>query len=499
MNESDYHPPAPSQEQPADRSRRDFLKKSALSTLALGSGAFMGTAANGQPRTTTEAITNPGEAKNVIFLVSDGMSAGTLTMADLMLRRHHDRTSHWARLYEAYDEHPVRRGLMDMASRNSMVTGSGAASTSWGTGYRVNNGAVGVGPDGEEYQTILEVFRDAGKSTGLVTTTRITHATPAGFGTNVPERGMEDEIAEQYLDREYDVLRGGGSRHYDPDSRDDGRDLFAEHEDAGYEVVRTKDELAARDASGKILGTFYDTHVPYTTDHLHIDEYRETVPTLEEMTDAALQRLDQNQDGFILQIEGGRVDHAAHGNDTAGLVYDQIAFDDAIGRVLEFVEGRDDTLVLVTTDHGNANPGVNGIGSGYGDSNPMFDAVADFERTNTWILSELDEDSTYREIKDRIERAWQLQITRNEAFTLQQALRGDFEAVYRARSRPSAVLSAIQANYTAVNWIGSMHTSDYVELAALGPGSEAIGAFTRNTDLFDVMVEAAGVADYATG
>ena len=501
MKESDYHPTGPTdQQEPRDPSRRDFLKKSALSTLALGSGALVGSAADGRQRTTAEAITDPGQAQNVIVLVSDGMSAGTLTMADLMLQRHHDRTSHWMRLYENYDAHPVRRGLMDMASLNSIVTDSAAAASSWGCGHRVHNGAVNMNPDGEWHRTILEIFRDAGKDTGLVTTTRITHATPAGFAANVPERGMEDEIAEQDLERDYDDLLGGGSRHYDPERRGDGRDLFQEHEEAGYSVVRTRDELHDWNPSdGQVLGTFFDSHLPYTTDHKNIDEYRERVPTLEEMTDVALQRLDQSSEGFILQIEGGRVDHAAHSNDTVGLIDDQIAFDDAIGRVLEFVEGRDDTLVIVTTDHGNANPGVNAIGPGYNDSNTMFDRIAEFERTNNWILSELDEDSTYREVKDRVERAWQLRIKRDEAHTLQQSLRGEFDAVYRARSRPSAVLSAIQANYTAVNWIGSMHTSDYVELAALGPGSEAIGAFTRNTDLFDIMVESAGVTDYAAG
>ena len=107
-------------------SRRDFLKAGALSALALGTGGVAGTA-NGQPRTEISDVDAPGNAKNVIFLVSDGMSAGTLTMADLHLRRHHGRRSNWLQLYE---EGRVRRGLMDMAAANSIVTGSAAASSS---------------------------------------------------------------------------------------------------------------------------------------------------------------------------------------------------------------------------------------------------------------------------------------------------------------------------------------------------------------------------------
>ncbi len=476
-------------------SRREFLKTGALSALFMGAGGLAGTA-NGQSRTHAEAIDAPGQAKNVIFLVSDGMSAGTLTMADLMLRRHRQRRSHWIRLYE---EGRVRRGLMDMAAANSIVTGSAAAASSWGCGHRVNNIAVNMSPEGEAHRTILEVFRDAGKSTGLVTTTRITHATPAGFGINMPERWMEDEIAAQYLEREYDVLFGGGRRHFTPEGRDDDVGLLGGFADKDYALLRSKQELRQWDRSGSALGLFNGSHLPYTLDHRNNPDYQDRVPTLATMTDAALERLDQNDDGFILQIEGGRVDHAAHSADSGGLVFDQIAFDDAIGRVLEFVDGRDDTLVIITTDHGNANPGVNAAGERYEDSNRMFDRIAEFKHTNNWILAGLDEDSTYREIRDRVEAAWQLSISRDEAELLQDALRGTYEAPYRKQSGADSVLASIQANYTSVQWVGTDHTADYVELAALGPGSEAIGAFTRNTDLFDLMVKSAGVKDYASG
>jgi alkaline phosphatase len=476
-------------------SRRDFLKTGALGALAVGAGGAVGTA-RGQGRTDMSRIDAPGAAKNVIFLVSDGMSAGTLTMADLMLRRHHDRRSHWLRLYE---DGQARHGLMDMAPKNSIVTGSAAGASAWGSGHRVVNEMVNMSEDGEEYRTILEIFRDAGRATGLVTTTRITHATPAGFGINMRERWSEDKIARQYLEREYDVLLGGGSRHFTADERDDDRNLHRRFRDKDYTVATSKEDLEQWDRSGSILGTFYDTHLPYVLDHRNIEAHRQQVPRLPEMTEAALERLDRNRDGFLLQVEGGRVDHGAHENDTAGLLYDQIEFDDTIGTVLDFAEGRDDTLVIITTDHGNGNPAVNAAGDRYSDSPVMFDRLADFKYTNSWILSELDENSTYREIQDRVETAWQVSIRRDEAELIQDALRGEYEAAYRAKSDTDLLLGAIQANYTSVNWLGGDHTSDYVELAALGPGSEAIGDFTRNTDLFDLMVESAGLEKYAEG
>ena len=476
-------------------SRRDFLKAGALSALGLGAGGLT-TTANGQNRTNTEAIETPGQAKNIIFLVTDGMSAGTLTMADLYLRRHHDRRSHWIRLYE---EGRVQHGLMDMASANSIVTGSAAGASAWGSGHRVNNTAVNTGPNGEEYQPILEIFRNAGKGTGLVTTTRITHATPSGFAINMPSRWMEDAIAAQYLEREYDVLMGGGRRHFVPDDRDDGKNLLDGFRAKDYTVAESKDDLARWNRTGRFLGTFYDSHLPYVLDQQRISEHQKQVPRLPEMTGAALDRLNRNRDGFLLQIEGGRVDHAAHNADTGGLIYDQVEFDDTIGTVLDFASNRDDTLVIITTDHGNANPGVNAVGDRYEASNRMFDRVAGLQYSNDWVLSELDETSTVGDIRDRVETAWQFSIQNAEAEIIQSALRGTRQAAYRKENPPDITLASVQANYTSINWLGTDHTSDYVELAALGPGSEAVGSFTRNTDVFDLMVTSAGVRGYVEG
>jgi alkaline phosphatase len=468
-------------------SRRNFLRTGAASAFMLGSGMWTTGAVNAA----VKKVQAEGKAKSVILLVSDGMSSGTLAMADIMLRRRDGRESHWMTLYDRPD---IRRGLMDMASLNAIVTDSAAASSSWGCGYRINNGGVNWGPDGEQYTPVLRYFKEAGKGTGLVTTTRLTHATPAGFAANVPDRGMENEIAVQYLEREYDVMLGGGSRFFDKDRRRDGRDLYADFTGAGYHVVRDKHGLfnLPNDRSG-VLGTFYDDHVPYTLDHINIPEYRENIPTLAEMTQIALNRLSRNQNGFILQVEGGRVDHAAHGNDVGGLLYDQIAFDDAVGVAVEFTEAHPDTLVIVTTDHGNANPGLNGQGSGYMDSNMNFDRIRDFKYTNTWILSELNEESTVGQIQERVEEATGLQITGREAVTLQDSYQGLYRSVYSMMSRPWAVFGQILANYTSVNWVGTAHTADYVELSAFGPGSEAIGGLTRNTELFDLMTQSAGV------
>ncbi len=480
-------------------SRREFLKTGALSTAALGSGALF------QKRDGIIKKSKNGDAKNVIFLVTDGMSAGTFNLADLVKQGQFGEKTNWVKLYESDREY--HRGLMDMASLNSTVTGSASAASSWGCGHRINNNAVNWGPDGEQYKTICEIFRDAGKGTGLVTSSRITHATPSGFAINMPNRWMEDEIAVQYSERNYDVLLGGGQKHFSPDLRGDGKDLYSDFRKNGYTIVQTKDELSSATRNSRLLGLFNASHLPYMVDYNSLPELKRKTPTLAEMTDAALQRLEKNPNGFILQIEGARVDHAAHDNDAAGLIYDQIAFDDAIKTVMDYTDGRDDTLVILTTDHGNANPGLSGLGSGYGDSPDMMATLYDYRHSFEWIQRELGKiknGETWQtvlvsKIQDMIEYATNTQIRSDEAEMIREALDGKFRAPFRNRQGVAGVMSGVLANYNGIYFIGTNHTADYVELAAWGPGSDRIPTFVRNTALFDLMVDMADVRAYAEG
>src|SRR4029434_4694557 len=111
-------------------------------------------------------------------------------------------------------------------------------------------------------------------------------------------------------------------------------------------------------ADARVLGLFWSDHLPYTIDRNREPAMQSRVPTLAEMTSSALQNLSHSPDGFLLQVEGGRVDHAAHDNDAASMLHDQLAFDDAIGVALEFAKEHGDTLVIITTDHGTGNPGL---------------------------------------------------------------------------------------------------------------------------------------------
>jgi len=465
--------------------RRAFLKTGALSTLMLAGGLVTPVAADN--------LRNPGskkqKPKNVIFMVSDGMSAGTFSMADQFKIWREGKPSHWRM---AYERGSCGSGIMDMSSLSSIVTDSGAASSSWGCGHRVNNGSINMSPKGLPHEPILNLAKRAGRKTGLVTTARVTHATPAGFAANVTNRDNEALIAEQYLERNYDVLLGGGLEFFSPEHREDEKDLATQFASSGHRVVRHAAEMKALpDSVGRILGLFSQSHLPFEVDRLNDPFLREQVPCLAEMTSRALKTLSATADGFIVQVEGARVDHAAHNNDAAGLIYDQLAFDDAIAVALEFQERHPDTLVIITTDHGNANPGINAAGGDKGGVK-SFSCIERF--AGSYGKLDLTKELTNDEIQGRFAEILGIDLSRAHINLLRANLEGEQVVPYRRLNRLDSVIGQILANYTEIGWVGRSHTSDYVQLLAIGPGSEKIRGFNRNTDLFPIMAEALALA-----
>jgi alkaline phosphatase len=427
------------------------------------------------------------KAKNIIFLVSDGMSIGTLNMTDIFLQRKEGRGTHWLNLYR---ENKVKRALMDTASASSIVTDSAAASSAWGGGVRVANGALNVGANGETYLPIWQKMKNVGKSVGCVTTVPITHATPAGFCVNSKSRRGQSEIAEMYLKLRFDVMMGGGEEYFSPEKREDKKDMFAAFKNANFQVARQKSDLAKLNNTQPILGVFYENGLPYSVDRNSSKELQERVPTLAEMTQTAINAMKNNPKGFVLQVEAGKVDWAAHANDIAAIIHDQLAFDDAIKVALDFADSNQETLVIITTDHGNANPGII-----YGDkANQQFDSIQQYKQSNEWILNGINKNSTTSEVITRIAEAQSVIIKEVDAkMLLLNYLRLDEEELYNPRHLPFRRLAQLQSKTNSVGWISMDHSADFVELAAYGAGSELLPAFVKNTDLHQLMLAATEV------
>ncbi|QRR04098.1 alkaline phosphatase [Dyadobacter sandarakinus] len=456
--------------------RREFFTSSSAGLLAAGSVLRNQQAAPfSKPRPS---------AKNIIFMVSDGMSTGTLNMADLLLSRREGRESSWMSLYR---EQTGRRAFMETSSFNALVTDSAAGSSAWGGGRKVPNGNLNVNADGSFNKPILQKFRQYGKSVGCVTSVTITHATPAGFCINNKSRGDESEIAAQYLDLRFDVMMGGGAEFFMGDKREDKTDLFSAYQQGGYQVVRDRDAmLGLQNLQKPVLGVFCEGALPYALDAAATPDLQKSVPALAEMTRKTLELLSKNPKGFAVQIEGGKVDWAAHSNDAGGLLYDQIAFDEAVRVALDFAEKDKETLVIITTDHGNANPGLFG-------SDRQFDLLQKFKHTNNWILGDHQEIPSASQLIDRIAFAQGYAIKKDEAEKLVSLFSAKSESgLYIANKPLFRELALIQSHYTGIGWAGMDHSADYVELAMFGPGSEGLKPFVRNTDLHNFMLDVTG-------
>ena len=290
-----------------------------------------------------KTLTSP---TNVIFCIGDGMGFEKVKAAGMYAYGEVGTLS-----FEAF---PYQGEVMTH-SADSPTTDSAAAATAMATGFKVNNGVISTAlpGDGRELYTLLEHFKDQGKSTGLVSTTFITHATPAAFGAHEPKRGNLAEIAEDYLNQTRpNVLLGGGANGMDD----------AAAEAAGYTVVTDRNGLLSLDTENvtRVSGQFGDTNLPYEFDGLG------DLPHLSEMTATALKVLTKNPAGFFLMVEGGRIDHAGHSNDIERNVCETIEFSKTVQVAIDWAKGRTDTLIMVTADHETGGLKVlenNGVGN----------------------------------------------------------------------------------------------------------------------------------------
>lgn len=265
--------------------------------------------------------------KNVIFFIVDGMSLPHL---------HAAMTANKGSLYV---ENFKKIGFAKTHSANNYITDSAAGGTALSTGEKTNNGAIGVGPDKKPLKTILEEAEDKGLATGLVSTSAITHATPASFIAHQPSRNMYEEIADDFLKTDIDVFIGGGYKHFT--QRKDGRDLTEELKQKGYRVEQDMDVIQ-HITSGKLAGLTAKDH------NGRIKERGDMLPLA---TNTAINILINNRKGFFLMVEASQIDWGGHAGSTIYVAEEMLDFDRTVGVALEFAAKNKQTLIVITSDH----------------------------------------------------------------------------------------------------------------------------------------------------
>ena len=274
--------------------------------------------------------------KNIIFLIGDGMGVSQV-FAGL--------TANKGRLYL---ENCKYIGFSKTSSGDNYITDSAAGGTALSAGVKTYNGAIGVDMNKNPVKTILEEASEKGLATGLVSSSAITHATPASFISHQESRSSYEDIAADFLKTDIDVFIGGGLDHFN--KRKDGRNLVEELKTKGYQI-ETDMQKIKKVKKGKLAGFTAQVHNP------RMNERGDMLP---DAAETAINILSNNDKGFFLMVEGSQIDWGGHAASTIYIVEDMLDFDQVIGQALKFAAKDKETLVIVTADHETGGMAITG-------------------------------------------------------------------------------------------------------------------------------------------
>jgi len=420
----------------------------------------------------------PDNPRNVVFLLGDGMGYAQVKA----YRMYADDLS--TNLVEPLPVDALQAGSVstDSIIMNCDPTGrvcsrdphgftdSASSATAYATGQDTVVGRLSMTPSGQTMTTVLESATMQGKSTGLVATSELTHASPAAFGSHVASRDQANDIADQYLDNRWDampmidVLMGGGLSHM----RRADRDLVSEFHEAGYKVALNRSELLSMEGD-HLLGLFSPLGMPRAWDR------DDETPSLAEMTQLALKSLDQNPNGFFLFVEGSQVDWASHDNSIIGVISEMEDFMEATRLVLEYAQKNRDTLVIITADHetGGMSLGRDNI---YRWNSQALNGVHSTPVAMTARF--LTGDAPLSEI-----------ISEQVQFELSSAETQLLDATPREQLAAINAITDLFNKRTLTGWSTTGHTGVDVPLYVFGPGSEHFHGVMQNEDIGRVLRE----------
>lgn len=430
--------------------------------------------------------------KYVFMFIGDGLGASQRQIAE-----YYQQEEKGSDFKLNMNKLPVS-GLNTTHSINNLVTDSAAAGTALATGKKTNNGMIAMSPNGEEFKSVLEYAQDKGKATGIVTTTRITHATPSAFIAKNESRRNENEIAKDFVTSNIDYIAGGGYRHFvspqTEGSKREDKSLVTELRANNYKTFIGESSIEKLNkykvnSSDKVFISLSSSHLPYEIDRMNTQSDQ---PSLADLTEKGIEVLKaRGKDGFFMMIEGGRIDHASHANDVSGTIHDTLAFDESLEVAMDFYnKNKDETLILVVGDHETG-----GLGIGTGSSKPVDlsgisnvkvsvdDGLANAYNGNrkeyfSYIAKNLDlKDLTDNEI-DRITKAMDTEDSNKEN-----------EDLYGGYSPTSIAVSHIINDRSGIGFTTFDHTASQIPMSAIGKGSEAFGGFKDNTEIGEELIK----------
>lgn len=433
--------------------------------------------------------------KNVIVMIPDGTSIGVVSAA------------RWYQIYNklggdnlAID--PYLCGTVKTFSSNAPIGDSAPTTSAYMTGMPQQTGNVSIYPvaDPENdlipvdpemaYQplaTILEAMRyQQNKATGLVVTVEFPHATPADCSAHYYARGKYEYIAPQMAYQNFDVMFGGGNSIL----TDDIKQHF---KNTGTSLIQN-DVKAFRNFNGKekVWALFGDRELPYD-----LDRDPEAVPSLAEMTQKALDRLSQNENGFFLMVEGSKVDWSAHGNDAIGCITEYLAFDKAVAIAMDYAKKDGNTTVIVLPDHGNSGFTIGRRDlKGYDRASidKLFKNVSQYTKTGEGLEKILLK-SKPEDFKSVFKEYTNIDLTDEELNLLLSSKNyheADYMKVSNSVNMGSSIVS-IMNSHTYFGFTTGGHTGEEVFLAAYHPNGDVPMGMNTNIEINQYLHDVAGL------
>lgn len=437
--------------------------------------------------------------KYVFYFIGDGLGASQRQAAEFFLREKTGNENVKLRM----NQFPVA-GINTTYSADTLVTDSAAAGTALATGYKTNNGMISKLPDGKTVETLIEEAETKGFATGIITSTRLTHATPAVFASHNESRNNENEIAVDFVDSGVEFFAGGGYRHFVPKNwqwgkskRTDERNLLQEFYNQGYHTFVGDDSGATNfknyqpKGKEKVFAAFTNSHLPYEVDRINSGS---KTPSLAEITKKGIDVLSKYSNGFFLMVEGGRIDHASHANDPAGTINDVLAFDDAIQTAYDFYNKHPkETLIVVVGDHETG-----GLGLGFGKNYFLkFDQILDIKISvedtlqgkytgdraafYQYIEKNMGLDNLTDAEKAVIEKA--MDIVDNEV---------DPGKVYGGYDPVAIAATHVVSERANLFWTTYAHSGTAIPMSAIGVGASNFGGYKDNTEIAKTMADIMG-------
>lgn len=433
-------------------------------------------------------IADAAPAKNVILLMTDGTSASHITL-----------TRWYKGATLALDD--ILVGGVRTYSAESLITDSAPAATAFATGFKSNSKFIGVLPekstipgvrpiaDNDQFKpiaTVLEGARTLGKSIGLVATSQVQHASPAGFSAHTPFRDRYELIGKQQVYGNIDVVFGGGSQYLLPKSqggvRTDDLNLMDVLKQQGYSILKTRDELLKFNGR-KVWGLFAPDALQNDLDRKHLAPQE---PSLAEMTAKAIDTLSKNEKGFFLFVEASKVDWAAHSNDPIGVISDLLAYDEAVRVALDFARKDGQTLIMCFADHATG-----GMSIGNKEFYKIYDKLP-----YDAVLGPLKDASYTGEGMDQVIGAdrseFNIRVQMMKNYAVNDLTAEEITAIQKApRKRAFAsVIGPMLSKRAAIGWVYSGHTGEDLFLYAFGPNKPS--GLIENTDIAKITAQSLG-------